>query len=467
MRQFKVPGSRPVNPGPSGLSKSEKRKLIALTVGVLLVGYSMYIGYLKGETFRSKEGGDLPVEEALVEKEVSVPEVGGTRIDELVRDGDQLERVTIEGEGLDLVLGTARALTPGHFEAMKAEELSQESIAGLLETPSPNRGKAFFARGRVDALRTRRRSPELPEEHIGRLILDDGSVAYFLVMEIPEDPLYVRVDGLFLKNYSDELYEKPGEWVDGPLLIGPRAIRSFESLGTVEGFDWAALYQIEDAKLNEDPPRIVRDTPYAAMWHLMAMVRDLPEGAIDWASAPELSAELLTELNEDPDTWRWQPIRIPISRVQDARIKRAGENPARIDRYTQGWIGNAMWNNVIHFRSPDLYEDFEIGDYFRGQGFFLHNFAYDAKARNLHTAPLFVLHSVEEFVPKEDETLVYIAWGAAGGTVLLVGLFIFLLFRDRKKARALQEEIIRRRRARRARQDGTPPPGGPITATTS
>ena len=114
-------------------------------------------------------------------------------------------------------------------------------------------------------------------------------------------------------------------------------------------------------------------------------------------------------------------------------------------------------------------EDFEIGDYFRGHGFFLHNFAYDAKARNLHTAPLFVLHSVEEFVPKEDETLVYIAWGAAAGTVLLAGLFIFLLFRDKKKAKALQEEIIRRRRARRARQDGgtPPPPSGPITATTS
>ncbi len=463
MRQFKQPGSKPAAPARSGLSKAEKRKIMALFIGVVLVGYMILESITTSSQYRDEESGGLPLQDEMIETSVLVPEIDGKRIDALVRDTEQIDRVALESVPLDLLLHEARAMTARHFEAMQAKELTSESVARLLESPSEQRGKAMFARGKVDSLRTRRRSPEQSEEYIGRLILDDGSPVYFLVLEAPEDPLYLRVDGLFFKNYSDELYENPGEWLDGPLLVGPRAIDSFESLasqGEFGDFEWTQLYEVKDARLNVDPPVVIRESPFRAMWHLMAFVRDLPEGSIDWENAPELTVDLLDEMNSNPDKWRWQPLNIPISRVQDARVKRAGENPARIEKYTQGWIGNATWNNVIHFRSPDLNTELKVGDYFKGTGFFLHNFAYDPKAYDLRTAPFFVFHSVEKFEPEEDPNLVFLAYASAGGSVLLAGAFIFLLFRDKKKAKALQDEIVRRRRARRAKQNGSQPKGG-------
>jgi hypothetical protein len=198
----------------------------------------------------------------------------------------------------------------------------------------------------------------------------------------------------------------------------------------------------------------------------MAFARDLPPDAIDWDLAPVLTTELLDELNEDPQKWRFQPMRIPISRIQDVRVKRTGENPARIERYTQGWIGNPTWNNVIHFRSPAVNTELSLGDYAVARGFFLHNFAYDPKSFDLRSAPFFVLYSIDKFYPKENPWLVMLAYTVAGGSVLLTGLLIFILFRDKRKAKALHEELIRRRRARRARQGGSRPGNGSIGAAT-
>ena len=51
-------------------------------------------------------------------------------------------------------------------------------------------------------------------ETIGRLTLEDGSPCYFLVLDAPESigetGGWLRVDGLFLKAYSDEDALNPG-----------------------------------------------------------------------------------------------------------------------------------------------------------------------------------------------------------------------------------------------------------------
>jgi hypothetical protein len=467
MRQFKVPG-RAASPssGSARLNKREKRKILGLLIGLVFVAYVISESGKTTNEYLDSQSDGLPQTELTFEETVLLPKIDAQRIDSLVREDRQIDRVVLESEPLDLLLNEARALTDRHFEAMQAAELNAESVARILETPSAHRAKPFFARGRVDALRTRRRGPEHPTEYIGRLLLDDGTPVYFIVLEVPEDALYLRVDGLFLKNYSDELYEEPGEWVDGPLLVGPRALSSFASFGTVEGYEWMALYDLRDAKLNVDLPQVVRETPFAPLWHAMAFARDLPPDAIDWDLAPVLTTELLDELNEDPQKWRFQPMRIPISRIQDVRVKRTGENPARIERYTQGWIGNPTWNNVIHFRSPAVNTELSLGDYAVARGFFLHNFAYDPKSFDLRSAPFFVLYSIDKFYPKENPWLVMLAYTVAGGSVLLTGLLIFILFRDKRKAKALHEELIRRRRARRARQGGSRPGNGSIGAAT-
>ena len=393
-----------------------------------------------------------------------IPKIDGARLELLLEDNEPLERVVLESDALDVLLRDARTLTSRHFEAMGTRELDADGIDGILADPSASRGLPYMARGAVDALRTRRRNSSGEVEYIGRLRLEDDSMCYFLVVDAPETIAdqggFVRVDGLFLKVYSDEDTLHPGEWIEAPLLVGPRAQRSYRSLGEVVEPHWGLYQKLQDADLSPrdgSPPRIVRETPFEPLWYMMAFARDLAPETIDWATTPELDHELMLQLMEAPEEWRAQPVRIPISRIQDARVKRAGENPARIERYTEGWIGNWNWPNVAHFMSPVADFDLQLRDYAYGNGFFLHNFAYDSAGRSLRVAPMLVLTSLTRFENRKDPL-----WGQLSLTfgilgVLLVVLFIFLLMRDQQRSRTLTAEIVRRRRARLARR------GQPIT----
>ena len=272
----------------------------------------------------------------------------------------------------------------------------------------------------------------------------------------------MRVDGLFLKLFSDEDQELSGRWIEGPLLVGPRAIRSYPAFGRVDELNAAVLAGAQDAVLvppEGAEPRIVRDTPFEPLWHLMAFARDggAPESAaFDWAAAPELDQILLDELVEDGERWRGQPIRIPMSRIQDARVKRAGENPARIDEYTEGWIGNTTWKNVLHFKAPFADYDLRLRDYAYGRGFFLHNFAYESAGKGLRVAPVFVLSSITRHDAEPDPLWSAMAYVLVGLAIVLLIALGHLIARDKRKAMALQQEMARRRQARRARQEQSP-----------
>ena len=159
------------------------------------------------------------------------------------------------------------------------------------------------------------------------------------------------------------------------------------------------------------------------------------------------------ELIENPKAHRADPYRIPISRIQDARVLRAGENPARIEHYTQGWLGNTMWKDVVHFKYPVADYEARLRDYAYGRGFFLHNFAYESAGKGLRVAPVFVLQELVRFVPEPDPFFAYLGYVVAGAAVLLAGLFFLLLARDKRRAQALRQEMARRKQARRSRQE--------------
>ena len=367
----------------------------------------------------------------------------------------------LETDALDALLRDVRTLTPRHFAAMEVAELDAERIDGLVADASAKRGQPFFARGAVDSVRTRRRTANGEIETIGRLRLDDDSYCYFLVLDAPESTEelggYLRVDGLFLKVFSDEDELNPGEWIEAPLIVGPSAVRShrpFGEVGSVTEPHQGIYGRVPDAILTPadgGEPRIVRETPFDARWHLMAYARDLPEGAIDWEAAPELDSRILTSFMEEPAEWRAQPVRIPISKIQDARVKLAGENPARIERYTSGWIGHSNWNNVVYFESPVVDYDIELSDFAYGQGFFLHNFAYDSVRNTLRVVPFLVLTSLTRFHPEEDPIWSRVAMWSVWITLGLSALFSVLVLFDRRRSKALQDELLRRRRVRRQR----------------
>ena len=200
--------------------------------------------------------------------------------------------------------------------------------------------------------------------------------------------------------------------------------------------------EVDDADLAPDPgrePKLVLETPAEPFWHLMAYARDLEPGTVDWAAAPVVDQRLLDQLLENPAEWRAQPVRIPISRLQDGRVRLAGENPARMERYTQGWIGNTTWKSVVQFRSPVLRPDLVIGDLVYGRGFFLHDFAYESSERGLRVAPVFVLQTLERHVPEPSVVLTRIPWVIAGIGLFLGVLFVVLAKRDKRKAAEFEE----------------------------
>ena len=456
MRQFKVPGATPDQH--VGFSRSEKRRLMFLSIGLALVIIAVALGTLKARGSADPVQRDLPeFADPLPSDEVELPVIDVARFEELVRDARDVDRVVLESEAVAETLDIVRALTTRHFDAWETPELGDATIEALIADPAPSRMKPFSLRGWVASVRTRRPTLTSPDEFLCRVVLEDDSTAYFLTPVMPKsfiDGDFVRLDGLFLKVYKDET-EESGTWVEGPLLIGPRAIRSFRGFGEVARLNETRLLGVtDDVLVNPDgtPGKWTTTIPFEPLWYMMAYTRDVDASTIDWANAPEIDQPMLDELSRNGAAYRGQPFRFPLSRLQHATVKRADENPARIEHYTEGWIGNVMWKNVVHFKAPFENRDARLRDYATAQGFFLKNFAYESSREGLRVAPLFVLHSVKIIDPSPDPVFALIAYAMGILTFLALVLFFFLLMRDRRRSRALQEQLIQRRRARRNRE---------------
>lgn len=450
------------NPPPKAqlgkMPPGEKRRLALLSGGFLVV-----VVILVSTLTQARKGARAPEPHPLVDESVAseplldVPPLDLARLETLVHEAEPADQVVLESEAADLVLAAARRYTPRHYAELAAAELDAATCARLAAQPAAARGQPFTARGRIVALRQRAGAAH-EQQFLGRLELEDGGTVHFLVLAVPEhaDEVggFVRVDGLFLKIYSTEDEVTPGTWTPGPLLVGARAERSYPDLGRVTQLDVSVFDDLEDADLAPDPgaePRLVLETPEEPFWHLMALARDMPSDGLDWSQAPLLDQRLLDQLLENPAAFRAQALRIPISRLQDGRVRLAGENPARMTRYMQGWIGNNTWKSVIQFRTPVLLPELVIGDLVYGQGFFLHDFAYQSSERGLRVAPVFVLQALQRHTPEPSVVLSRISWLMAGIGLFLGVLFVVLAKRDGRKSGAFYGELVRRRRARRGR----------------
>jgi hypothetical protein len=443
----------------AGLAVNERRRLVMLGVGFFVL-----LGILVSTWMQARSGGAAPAPVPLADESVpaepllAVPELDRAHLESLVQDRAEADQVVLPSAAADLLMGVARRYTPRHYAELDAPELDAERSAALAADPAAARGQPFTARGRIVGLRARSGAAR-EEQFLGKLELEDGSPAHFLVLSVPEHAAdvggFVRVDGLFLKLYRTEDELVPGTWSAGPLLVGTRAVRSYPDLGTATALGASAFDDLVDAELAPDPGeevRLVYETPAEPLYALMALARDLPADAVDWAAAPVLDQRLLDQILEDPEAFRAAPIVVPISRLQDGRVRAAGENPARLERFTQGWIANVTWRNVIQFRTPVLRPDLVIGDLVYGRGFFLQNLAYESSERGIRVAPVFVLQTLERHVPQPSVVLTRIPWVLAGMGLFLLVLFVALARRDRRRSAEFYGEIVRRRRARRERK---------------
>jgi len=434
---------------------AERRKLITMGVLILVVaGIFVYSqlqesGRADRELDQIAEPDDSAFQEQLVVPSFDANLLAGKILD--AREGD---RVLLQRETLDPLLEYTSSFNAAHFLALGMRALDAAAQAELSADSEAHRAQPFLARGWLDDLDQRIGAGGAREFH-GRLRLEDESFCHFVVRALPDGLIvddFVRIDGLFLKLFRSEGDEG---WLEGPLLVGPQLLDSWPQPEVLDrDAIFVKLAQITDDTIDGGLTGLGGET-FDAQWLLMnSLVRE-GDGEIDWEMAPELDDETLVGIMTQGAAWRGAPFRIPIARNMDLWTSAPGENPARVDKVTMGWIGSWTWVNnksaVLHYVMPYDAEHLRGARLVSARGYFLKNFAYETRDGNLRVAPYFVLSHIEEFVPPVDNTIQYIGIGLTVLTLTIIALIYMGLRRDKKRAAAFQADMVRRRRARRER----------------
>lgn len=432
-------------------TEREKRKLIIMGVVMVAVIGGLAWQMLGGGLGR-KQPPTAPAEE-VASVEVVKPTL---RVDEYrakAKDATREERSLLESDALAIALDDSKLYNAIHFSAMEGADLDAAHAAELARDSSAQRGRIFRLRGTVMSMLQFPPSDTVGGHYRGRLQLEDGSTAYFAFAkgvdyEFGTDD-FVMLEGLFLKNYAEE---SNGLWAEGPLVVGPRAYRSYPAIGRVTAIA-PSDFEVRDEAFDDSSTESRRE-----YWRLVSYVRDVDQTKIDWSVARELDTATMQQLSADPARFFAVPLRIPPARMQAIWRQRQKENPARVDDLTLGWIGSGEWlrtdNPVIYFSALVPNPGFGIGSECTATGYFLRMFEYEAVG-GTRRAPHFVLTSLTPYVTPKDKTLNLVLAVVASVCLGLVVLFWFLLRRDSVKSRELDQELIRRRRARREKSVAT------------
>jgi heme exporter protein D len=437
----------------SGLfNPAERKRMISLSVvAVAVLGMVIYGWYDRAdkvEKFAATAQADA-VEQLTADVVVITPEVDVAAIEALVANKTPEDQLVIAGPALEAIFEPARLLSDAHFDPMGGVLLDEERMDAIDATLTC--GQLVRARGFIEEIDTFDSSGSTAH-YRGRLRLEgERHHVWFAVVALPEAygevGDFVRMDGLFLKTYRGAAAN--GEWLTAPLIVGPRAVQSFPALEPITELDPNVLRFVEDDGVDGISP-----TPFYEYWRLLSFAQNVAPDSVDWSDAPKLDGELIREIAKDGDAWRGKPVRFPPAQLLDIWDQAQGENPARIAKLAEAWAGNEYWarttTGVIRIVAPFERGDLRRSDFFTGRGFFFRNFAYERADGNLAIAPFFVMHSIDEFVPIEDDTFATIFTAIALGLVVILLLAFVGVMRDRKKTEELQAELRRRRRARRA-----------------
>ncbi|MDF1799917.1 MAG: hypothetical protein P1V81_12125 [Planctomycetota bacterium] len=451
---------RDKQPPPPG----NEMKRIAVMSGALVVLVAVFIMNLPG----GAPDVELPqsaVSEPL-ETRIKVPELDIAALSAMVEDDTKQARTTLEPEARKLLFDHAAKLIDRHFEAMEAPALDEELLSEILDNRDAWRGKPVRMRGYI--LDFVQRTKDDGDAYFqGSIVLDDGVICHFAADDFESEKIdkgvAVRLDGFFMKVLTEQA---GGQWMDGPLIVGRQAVRSYPALYTepentrVEGggtFTESELAHI----VNDDILTGVGSLPFEEKWKLMGRAAYLEDGEIDWASVPVLDKETLRQMVADGDPWRGMPIRLPLdgAALMVVTTKRAGENPARIERYSEGWLAEYSWTDsvpAIEFLAPfpidiDTAEDPTV----LANGFFFKNLAYQSSGTGVRLTPILVLTSIEELGRANKGAVPMLMAIVAGGVILFGLVLFFLVQRDRKKT----AEFEARRKARKRQKDPAPAAG--------
>lgn len=450
------------------LNKSERNRIIFM--GVLLLGLTIAFGaslLQKSEYERQQDAslakGVPPVKQP--DEVIAVRRFDPATIANEVRDATPEERVLIDLGPLAKMLDHVAGYGPGQWKGLAPEHLDPARFEAVLADPSAHRAQAFWLRGRLTSYEERPVGDRVA--WYGTLESEEGVPVTFMTSSfdkqlfgaVDEDLTYAKLEGLFLEVYRRE--SDTGEWLETPLLVGSRLEKSYPRL---DGFDDEALGTLLSAVQDDTNSNYtgIDDAAFLAQWMLMDRIANGWGDDIAWddpEAARVLDNETFTWLMDtaNTDAARGMPFVIDVSRNLGSRTQDAGENPARIDTVTTGWIGSILWTaegSLIKFVMPGKHPELNASgtdQLIRGRGFFLKHLSYEPSARERRVAPVFVMQSLEIYTPVENTNVATIFWFVGGLTILLLILIPYLVIRDRKQAEKLREELVRRKQERRRR----------------
>jgi len=427
-------------------ARDERKKLLVMT-GTLVVLLSLFLF----NRMSNKSEAPAPPEPQITTK-IKLPELHSAELDALVKDKTEAGRSTLEPAAVELALEDASRLAAPHYDAMETAAVDEAVVEELEADPSAARMRPLRLRGYILSMRTRT-LPGGDQYYTGLMVLDDSTAAHFAVSRLADESLdigsAVRVDGLFVKLLREEA---DGTAFEGPLVAGREMVRSFPALYTENGnhaaFTASDLANIQD----DDIDHGVGTLPFEQKWKLMARAAHLEPGDIDWDTVPVLDAATLSDMLNNGPKWQGQPIRLPLdgAALMTSTTRPAGENPARLELYSEGWLADNSWINLapaIEFLAPF---GLDIPDQkdptVLGRGFVFKNLAYRSSGTGVRLTPVLVLSELQLLQPADEYIYGYILAGVAGISIIL-GAGIFLLLRRDKKA-SLEFQQQRRERAR-------------------
>ena len=466
------------------MARRDRFRILGLTVSALLIGalylYSQARTLDEQEKLNEESASNVPTPEETVQQIPFVqPEVLAQ-----VEDATEAQQEFLESAPLQEVFSYAKLQTRKALESAGMRTLDAEVSSELMAAPSSHRLDPILLRGQILQVSERQGSDGSRSGWIGSVLTDDGSLGYFLVQDAPRlegDPNapqslrtgdYIRVDGLFHKVYRAAVPNTMGsetlESASGPLVLGFRASPSTPAVPDAEEFteEWAqALLLGLDSVLDDEVSRTFeKDAFDLQQWGLMAYAQ-MKGAETDWDAAAELNQEVLSQIYEDGDAFRGTPFRIPVSINLDTYSISVEDNPLRLDRVTQGWIGNNNWKGsvkTIKWVGPFIRRDLlrtqgrkgadDPHRYVQAKGYFFRNILFSNKSGEPRRSPVFVLHDLEVFQLKGSNPVAPIALMIVGATIFMVIVIFLLLRADRRKSARLREDMVRRRRKREGRE---------------
>ena len=459
------------------MARRDRFRLIGLSVSTLLVG-ALYL-YSQARTLDEAEAlrDEAAAEEVAAEEPIQRVPFEQPEVLAQIEDATDSQREFLESAPLREVFSYARLQTRKALEEDGIRTLDAEVSQELLDDPSGHRLDPILLRGQVLAVTQRKGADDSQSGWLGSLLTDDGSLGYFLVANAPKiegDPAapqsigpgdYVRVDGIFHKAYRAPVPAAVGSGElrssSGPLILGFRATPSTPAITE----DLArALLTLETVRDDEIAMTFDESTFDLQQWELMAFAKMVGDET-DWEAAKELDQAALTQIYENGEEYRGVPFRVPVSINLDTFSRTVNDNPLRLDRVTEGWIGNNNWKGSVKtikwigpfarrdlLRTKGLKGAEDAHRYVEAKGYFFRNILYTNLAGEPRRSPVFVLHDLEVFQLKGSNPVAPIAYLVVGATILMVFVIFMLLRADRRKSRRLQEEMVLRRRKRENRE---------------